>query len=209
MSCQKLKREIWPKRPKVLCCHHRRARGRGDRGKANVRSEPWSAPTPLQRQQSKQRNLLKQCSKDRKNTSPNSMLSHDRPSPFSTPHHVIAHAHVFAGIPVVFLVCRWRHRRRMDQLNSRERFLDYNPTDLHAEHVGDSTLQVCARDSFLQVCARGTIHQCLLYSEVGSIGVSTDTCTLQFRFCVKQCISNAFDMVERYETVRNKMSAFE
>ena len=45
------------------------------------------------------------------------------------------------GLPLVFLVCRWRHRRRMDELNARERFLTYTG-DLRAEHVGDSTLQV-------------------------------------------------------------------
>ena len=37
---------------------------------------------------------------------------------------------------MIFLICRWRHRRRMDQLNSRERFLDYTPSEIHAEHVG-------------------------------------------------------------------------
>ena len=55
-------------------------------------------------------------------------------------YNLFSYSHV--GIPMIFLICRWRHRRRMDQLNSRERFLDYNPSDIHAEHVGDSTLQV-------------------------------------------------------------------
>ena len=54
----------------------------------------------------------------------------------------------FAGIPMIFLICRWRHRRRMDQLNSRERFLDYTPSEIHAEHVGDSTLQVTPNTPF-------------------------------------------------------------
>ncbi len=34
----------------------------------------------------------------------------------------------------------------MDALNSRERFIDYTP-EIHAEHVGDSTLQVRAARS--------------------------------------------------------------
>ena len=45
------------------------------------------------------------------------------------------------GIPLIFVLCRWRHRRRMDELNARERFLSYEG-DIHAEPVGDSTLQV-------------------------------------------------------------------
>ena len=48
---------------------------------------------------------------------------------------------LIVGIPLIFVVCRWRHRRRMDELNARERFLSYEG-DIRAEPVGDSTLQV-------------------------------------------------------------------
>lgn len=46
------------------------------------------------------------------------------------------------GIPLIFILCRWRHKRRMQQLNARERFLGYSG-DINAEPVGDNTLQVC------------------------------------------------------------------
>ena len=51
---------------------------------------------------------------------------------------------LFIGCPLVFLLCRYRHRRRMDALSSRERILGaYNVNgDLRAEQAGDSTLQV-------------------------------------------------------------------
>ena len=61
---------------------------------------------------------------------------------------------------MIFLICRWRHRRRMDQLNSRERFLDYNPSDIHAEHVGDSTLQVTVSVFLLY------LDLCMIFSTV-------------------------------------------
>ena len=46
------------------------------------------------------------------------------------------------GIGLGCLVCRCRHRRRMDEINARERFLGYANGDILAEHVGDNTLQV-------------------------------------------------------------------
>ncbi|ELT90987.1 hypothetical protein CAPTEDRAFT_109715, partial [Capitella teleta] len=50
---------------------------------------------------------------------------------------------LIVGCPLVFLLCRWRHRRRMDALTARERVLgayDFNG-DLRAEQAGDSTLK--------------------------------------------------------------------
>jgi hypothetical protein len=50
------------------------------------------------------------------------------------------------GCPLVFLVCRWRHRRRMAALSARERILGAYTFDgeLRAEQAGDNTLKVCA-----------------------------------------------------------------
>ena len=45
------------------------------------------------------------------------------------------------GIPLILFVCRYRHRQHMDELSARERFLNYD-SDIHAEAIGDSTLQV-------------------------------------------------------------------
>ena len=51
---------------------------------------------------------------------------------------------LFIGCPLVFLLCRCRHRRRMNALSARERILGaYNVNgDLTAEQAGDNTLQV-------------------------------------------------------------------
>ena len=50
---------------------------------------------------------------------------------------------VIIALPVILILCRVRHRRRMEELNVHERILDYSNGDgLRAEHVGDSTLQV-------------------------------------------------------------------
>lgn len=48
------------------------------------------------------------------------------------------------GIPAIFFVCRYRHERRMRELEARERFLSTEGDVFRAEHVGDSTLQVCS-----------------------------------------------------------------
>ncbi|KAI0222788.1 Activin receptor type-1 [Lamellibrachia satsuma] len=44
------------------------------------------------------------------------------------------------GIPLILFICRYRHRQHMDELSARERFLNYDG-DIHAEPIGDSTLQ--------------------------------------------------------------------
>ena len=49
------------------------------------------------------------------------------------------------GIPLIFLICRHRHQRRMRELEARERFLTADEDLLRAEHVGESTLQVCLK----------------------------------------------------------------
>ena len=58
---------------------------------------------------------------------------------------------LLAGIPLIFVLCRRRHKRRMEELDARERFLhrcchDDTPGGIHVEHVGEQTLQVKIRE---------------------------------------------------------------
>lgn len=54
------------------------------------------------------------------------------------------------GVPLVLWLCRRRHKRRMQELDARERFLHRcchddataGPNGIQVQHVGEHTLQV-------------------------------------------------------------------